>query len=347
MEHPGMQCQDRCLVVEMIADAVPAAAGPYWQEAASSVSIKDQKRASRAALPAAGAAGGPLASVTPLDPHSPSRFICRPPSEGELADWKAAIVGKEAWSEAVPLLRQYYHLHGFGITSRSSTLRWTKGAFEEGPEGSSSASLAPLPSLQAAREALDANTLRHVEGRPGATHALVAGPSGSGKSALLWDYTLAAGRDKGLRLVDVGSAELGALLEAARGCGRYPRLRFVLVADHVDFPLRGAAAADLCSGLAGAGAGPSGWPENTLLYMGVSSGSTLNYDPVVSRFGLILTTKELSEEQFGATLRQVAGEDASRLSDEDVAYAADWVRRQSGGLSVRGAVQYVRRARTE
>lgn len=81
--------------------------------------------------------------------------------------------------------------------------------------------------------------------------------------------------------------------------------------------------------------------------MGASSASTISYDPLVSRFGLLLTTKELSEQQFGDTLRSVAGEDAAKLSDEDVAYAADWARRQSGGLSVRSATHYVRRARTK
>lgn len=83
------------------------------------------------------------------------------------------------------------------------------------------------------------------------------------------------GRDKGLRLVDVSGAELSSLLEAARGCGRYPRLRFVLVADHVELPLGrgGALAADLMAGLAGAG--PSGWPSNTLLVGSVSCGGAV------------------------------------------------------------------------
>ncbi|GIL72705.1 hypothetical protein Vretimale_4412 [Volvox reticuliferus] len=322
-------------VAELIADAAPIG-GTYWLEAASSVSIKSKKKVA--------AAANTSASETPvaaIDPHSRSLYIGRPPMEAELAAWKAAISGKEAWSEAVQLLRQYYHLHGFGITSRNSTLRWTKGAFEEGADGSTAASLAPLPALEPQRATLDANTLRHCEGAT-AHHVLVAGPSGSGKSALLWDYTLAAGQDKGLRLVDVGSAEVGNILEAARGCGRYPRLRFILVADHVDLPMRGAA--DLMSGLAGSG--PSGWPSNTLLYMGASSTSAISYDPVVSRFGLILTTTELSEQDFSDTLRRVAGEDAKLLSDDDVAYAAEWARKQTGILSVRSAVHYVRRARS-
>mgnify|MGYP001807795005 CR=1 FL=1 len=228
------------------------------------------------------------------------------------------------------------------LSTGAAAPRWVKGAFEEGPDGSAAAALAPLSVLDAARASLDANTAAHCEGRP-AYHALVAGPSGSGKSSLLWDYTLAAGetgaglagsigglrscrfgkegkakdcnglqrrcvepsdettlspvvvgrapvtrpkpttpvcspqpswqpstsgKDRGLRLVDVSGAELSNILEVARGCGRYPRLRFVLVADHVDFPVRGAAAAELCSGLSGSG--PSGWPANTLL---VSAGS--------------------------------------------------------------------------
>ncbi|GLC51367.1 hypothetical protein PLESTB_000494700 [Pleodorina starrii] len=327
-------------VAELIADAAPLG-GPYWLEAASSVSIKSKKKKHQ------GASASPAVAI---DPESRPPYICRPPGDAELSAWKSSLSGKEAWSEGVGLLRQYYRLHGFGITSRNSTLRWTKGAFEEGVDAaatttaaSSSPPLAPLPSLESQRAALESNTLRHCEGAT-AHHVLLAGPSGSGKSALLWDYTLESGRERGLRLVDVGGAEVGNILEAARGCGRYPRLRFVLVADHVDFPLRGSAAADLMSGLAGGG--PSGWPGNTLLYMGANSSSTLSYDPVVSRFGLILTTKELSEEDFGATLRSVAGEDAAKLSDDDVAYAADWARKQSGGLSVRSAVHYVRRART-
>ena len=52
-----------------------------------------------------------------------------------------------------------------------------------------------------------------------------------------------------MRLVYLSGADGSTILEAARGCGRYPRLRFILVADHVDMPLRGAGAADLMAGL--------------------------------------------------------------------------------------------------
>lgn len=37
--------------------------------------------------------------------------------------WKATIANKEFWSEALPVVTQYWHAHGFGITSRNSALR--------------------------------------------------------------------------------------------------------------------------------------------------------------------------------------------------------------------------------
>lgn len=321
-------------LAEYVADAAPTA-GPYWVEAASSVSTK----AKRKALPGSSGAQG---AVQALQPNRTLQYITAPPTEEELSAWKSTISSREAWSEAAPLLQQYYHQHGFGITSRNATLRWTKGAFEEGPEAGPA--LEPLSVLAAQRAALDANTQRHCDGQP-AQHVLVAGPSGSGKSALLWEYTLAAGRDRGLRLVDVGAAELPNLLDVARGCGRYPRLRFVLAVDHVDLPLRGGLANDLLGGLSGAG--PSGWPANTLLYMAASPSSAVSYDALVARFGLVLTTQELAEADFAGVLREAAAQQAgggTTVPEQEAARAVEWARATYGALSVRAAVQYLRRA---
>ncbi len=54
-------------------------------------------------------------------------------------------------------------------------------------------------------------------------------------------------------MVDVPASELANILDIARGCARYPRVRFVLVADHVELPLRGQVAADLSAGMSGTG----------------------------------------------------------------------------------------------
>lgn len=37
---------------------------------------------------------------------------------------RSDIMSHELWSEAAPLLVQYWATHGFGITSRNSALRW-------------------------------------------------------------------------------------------------------------------------------------------------------------------------------------------------------------------------------
>jgi len=61
------------------------------------------------------------------------------------------------------------------------------------------------------------------------------------------------GREAGLRLVEVPASEVNNILDIARGCARYPRVRFILVADHLELPLRGTAAADISSALSGSG----------------------------------------------------------------------------------------------
>jgi len=260
-----------------IAEVAPTC-GSTFVAAAASPSLKNPIQK--------GQAEGQVPKVTGIDINGSSATIQQPLSTEELSHWQSAIASKKAWSEAAPLLVQYYYNYGFGITSRNSALRWVKGSLEEASdEGSTPAtSAAPLACLSAQHEALAANTIRHCEGLR-AEHVLVAGPSGSGKSWLLWDATLAIGRERGLRIVDVNGSDPGAILEAARGCGRYPRIRFILVADHMDFPLRSDIATDIMAGLSGVGS--SGWPSNTLLYMGVNSNATVSStDPVISRFGL-------------------------------------------------------------
>ena len=149
-----------------------------------------------------------------------------------------------------------------------------------------------------------------------------------------------AGKDKGIRIVEVPSGEQGALLEVARGAGRYPRLRFIIVADNVDLPLRGGSslATDLMSGLTG-GSGPSGWPSNALLYVGASPTSTICYDHIVSRFGLVLTTGLLSEAEFGKTVAEVTGR--KDVPADEIEKAVQWATLR-GGLTIRNAALFFR-----
>lgn len=132
--------QELCLslsdVARLVVDVAPTA-GSYWVEAASST--------------AAQRPGTAIADSSPqvtVELNTVSQFITRPATKAELEAWKSAISSKESWGNAAKLVYQYYHRHGFGITSRNSALRWSKAAFEEGCEGLSADKLAVLPHLR-------------------------------------------------------------------------------------------------------------------------------------------------------------------------------------------------------
>jgi predicted AAA+ superfamily ATPase len=326
---------------------------------------------------------------TTIDVAARSRFVRPPPTEPELAAWRAAVQGHGRWSQALPLLQAYWHLHGFGVTSRASALRWSAGGLEEVPgaaggaaaaiaaavEASSSPSSScssPLAALDAAalslhspqRRAIEQNLARHAAGLPDAPARplLLAGPPGSGKSFLLRDAALRSDAvlRGGVRVVDVGPAELPNLLEAARGCGRYPRVRFVLIADDVPLPLAGGSSAawasDLLSALASAGGsassaaasgGAAWWPANVTLHVAASATSAVGWgDSLAQRCGQVLALPAAGEDGFLAAVRELleaaaAGGGAGAAAALDEACAVAWAK-ERGMLSVRGAVAYAR-----
>ena len=98
-------------LAESVSDAAPIG-GSWWTEAASSASIKSEVKQ--------------LISNTPLSAlnlNMPSSTIQKPCSSEELQAWGQSISSKLEWNEGVASLVQYYHLHGFGITSRNAALR--------------------------------------------------------------------------------------------------------------------------------------------------------------------------------------------------------------------------------
>lgn len=96
-----------------------------------------------------------------------------------------------------------------------------------------------------------------------------------------------------------------------------------------------------------AAVGASGWPSNTLLYMGVHPTSPVTRDALVSRFGLMLVTKPLSEQEFGATLKELHNwhfdKPAEDVPPEALAKAAEWAKQNFGELTVRAAWRYLER----
>lgn len=372
--------QGLAISIETLADYIgemAPTAGAYWVSAASATALK--RKSSNKQLPTSGAPAQSAVVIPgssgPSGATSSSSIIGRPATADELAQWRAAIASQDHWASAVSLLQQYYGQHGFGVTSRNSALRWNKGGFEEASEGGlavlpgdeaaaslaaaatalsppvaaaagGKASRAILSAVQEAYSAVEENTKRHCMGLP-AQHAVVCGPPGCGKSWLLWEGTLLAGKDLGLRVVEVPASEVSNILDIARGCARYPRVRFILVADHVDLPLRGSAGTDLMSGLSAAGG--SGWPANTLLYLGASASSAVGRsDPIVSRCSLVVPVNGLQDEAayLQAVAELLAARNGSSSSGKELLEgnlrdaAVAWGKQQ--GYSVRSAAAFVR-----
>jgi hypothetical protein len=104
------------LAVQRPSKALPGDAPPVKPAVVIPGASGDEGSGSRSKSPgsstpaaAAGAAGG--------------SFIGPPPTQEELAEWRAALGSQDPWSAGLPLLQQYYSQHGFGITSRNSVLR--------------------------------------------------------------------------------------------------------------------------------------------------------------------------------------------------------------------------------
>ncbi len=89
--------------------------------------------------------------------------------------------------------------------------------------------------------------------------------------------------------------------------------------------------------------GASGWPSNTLLYLGISANSTVSYaDPVVARCGLPVATQRLDEAGFVQALTELVPQLHSDRSDEQVAAEAVKWASERGGLSLRTAAMYAK-----
>jgi len=84
----------------------------------SSSSSSSSPGSSRPSAATAGSSGGS---------NGGAGFIGPPPTPEGLAEWCAAIAGHSSWSDALPLLQQYYLQHGYGVTSRNAALMWEGG----------------------------------------------------------------------------------------------------------------------------------------------------------------------------------------------------------------------------
>ena len=117
---------------------LPAPCPPSSSPAASAVAVKrPQKQLSGDAPPLKPAVVIPdSSSSSPAAGSNGSSgsngYIGAPPSAEALSEWKAALASHKAWSDALPVLQQYYLQHGYGVTSRNAALRCVKELWVRG-----------------------------------------------------------------------------------------------------------------------------------------------------------------------------------------------------------------------
>lgn len=135
------------------------------------------------------------------------------------------------WGDALEPLGDCYRRHGVGLFGHFRALRWQDGTLQgiPHPDPVRLDDLVGYPDQQAL---LVKNTEFLLAGLP-ALHVLLHGSRGSGKSSLVKALLNQYG-DRGLRLIEVGKAELRALPAIVESLRQQPQ-KFIVFVDDLSF----------------------------------------------------------------------------------------------------------------
>ncbi|MFZ5814432.1 MAG: DUF815 domain-containing protein [Bacillota bacterium] len=172
------------------------------------------------------AGGGGLPTWAGWVPAEGAGFV--PPACEAMA---RRLAEAEDWGALAEELAAYHARHGAGVVSRSWFLHWD-GARLQPVADPDLIQLDDLVGLAEQKAALLANTEPFVQGAPG-NNLLLYGPRGTGKSSLVRSLALRFG-PRGLRLVEVGRAHLGSMVELFRVLKAH-RQRFIVFLDDLAF----------------------------------------------------------------------------------------------------------------
>jgi uncharacterized protein len=157
-----------------------------------------------------------------LDPNQlPNRAFVPP-------DW---LPLGDNWAGATANLVEWYATQGTGLTTQFLALRWQRGKLQGIPNPDWVA-MEALVGYEDQRDVLCRNTEALLRGHP-ALNVLLYGSRGSGKSALVKALLPKYG-DRGLRLIELGKAELIHLNEIVAWVGDAPQ-KFVIFVDDLSF----------------------------------------------------------------------------------------------------------------
>lgn len=160
--------------------------------------------------------------------------LAEPPTvwEGDLGNGQPVFLTEQSdWSLALADLAAYYHRHGAGIFGRYPAFCWEQGQLR-GIAHPDPVRLEQLAAYDHPRQELIRNTEALLAGYP-ALHVLLYGSRGAGKSSLV-KALLSEYRDRGLRLLEVGKAELAELPKIVDGLRDRPQ-KFIVFVDDLSF----------------------------------------------------------------------------------------------------------------
>ncbi|GBG77196.1 hypothetical protein CBR_g23523 [Chara braunii] len=186
--------------------------------------------------------------------------------EGVREELRRKIGGLWTWSEAVPLLKDYYRTCGVGISASCTELMWKANKLV-GARGSilrkygDDRKQCNLRIHAELREKIRRNLERHAAGRA-AQHVLLYGASGTGKTWLMRGLLEGVMREQGLRTVLVQKGDLKTISMLLEEVSAQPHLRFAIFLDDVMLRAGDDAFSALKTALDGAF---QVWPRNAIV----------------------------------------------------------------------------------
>ncbi|KAJ7561513.1 hypothetical protein O6H91_03G031100 [Diphasiastrum complanatum] len=227
--------------------------------------------------------------------------------------WRKRIGGLWKWSEAMPLLKEYYPKHGVGRVATSQVLLLKGGKlvsdlkfFYRGKNH------CELTVHRSQRQDI-IGFLREHSLKYSPNHLLLCGPTGSGKSSLLHAISQKLVREGDLRVVTMPDTELKNLGFVLEELGKFCNVRFALF---IDDPFARAGEENLRMIKSSLDENLQEWPENVFLivtsnkpelYDGISSvteGSS-KWVELKHIFGRIIFLEKLNFDQFLQSVQEM------------------------------------------
>eukprot|EP00250_Pteridium_aquilinum_P011059 c19812_g1_i1 orf=893-2512(-) len=335
-----------CTLVGWVTDLVPDVRQDWKVAAEATLNSRDVKKASSSSgmekssfdLNSSKSDGSLLQSGSTIFASKEGSNVCNDALASNRETWRRKIGGLWRWSEAVPLLEEYYAQYGIGRTACEQALQCKGGKLLRDASYYAYKGVCSLSIHTEHREKLLKHFERHIS-QSGADHILVHGPSGSGRTTLVKSALHGFIKQGKLRVVQMPKSELKHLQGILEELAKNWQLRFVLVVDGLSMT------DDLVF---------MDWPENVMLCgIGLSSNSR---DPSGNKlpdglrdtFGMVLTLDDLSLQSYLLSVEEMLeykeelgvnplqGTRKSHM-DEAVIWAKD-----RNVLSVRAAAQFVR-----